>query len=192
MRQNWDELKPQVEAGMAALAGDLDVPLPRDVLGRARLAVRIGIDEHWLERQDTQAIGPELRGRLLAAVRRESRRTVRASARLAWWERNTGALSALASAAMIAICVGIIHYAATRSLTAGSDREGLASVIRAGSDVYESDPVTSSLDEDLRDLEQSIVQWPTDSSDRLEDGLQQLDEQIDSLQMDAFGENGTL
>ena len=41
MRQNWDELEKQVEAGMAALAGELDVPLPRDVLGRAR---RVGDD----------------------------------------------------------------------------------------------------------------------------------------------------
>ena len=189
MRDDWDKLEREVEAGMDALGERFDVATPRDVIGRARLAARVALDERWLDSTDI-SITPALRERLRATVRREMGRGSPAAARLDWFRRNTRGLSALASAAMIGICVGVIHHAGSLSGRSYYGDGSVESLVDPGAEVYPSDRLTASLDDDLKDLEERIVEGPAE--DRVEEGLRQLEEVIDTLQKDLSIENGTL
>ena len=185
--EEFERLESEIEAELSALKSHLDVRVPRDVIGRTRLAARIALDEHWLDSHDDPALSPKARNRLLTTVRRSIQPPGAQPVRRAWWVRNTRVLSALASAAMIAVCVGIIHQAGSRSRHVRSGEtqsEPLVAFVNTDRVAGDSEVNTVALGLDLDDLEASIMQWPGET-DRLEDGLQQLDEQLDSLQMDT-------
>ncbi len=179
MQNDWEQLEQDVDAGMAAIAPALAVTLPRDVLDRARVAVRVADDELWLA-----AAGPEAPSTSAIHIARTAVRCeLKRMSRTRWWSRNARALSSLASAAMIGICIGVIHFAARRG-EPPAQFDPLEAIATASLWSDESDRTASELDEDLQTLEQSLVGWPTEV-DRVEDGLQQIDEMLDALQLDS-------
>ena len=191
MNQNWEQMEQDAGAGIDAIGASLETVLPRDVAERARLAARVALDERWLATQEASALPSELRDRLTALVHRELANSSPASLRRSWWQRHDRGLSALASAAMIGICVGVIHHAGTLSSNRVRPANTFDQFMQTGEEVADADPLTSDLSDDLDDLEDSMARWPTES-DRIEDNLQQLDEMIDTLQLDSVNGSETL
>ncbi len=186
MDENWTQLEADIDAQLAALADQLNIAAPREVLDRTRVCVRVALDEQWLDAQlESAAPHPAAQRRLRAVVRQEL-----GAGRSpghppdGWVQRNIRGLAALSAAAMLGLCVGVIQYAASRRpAEPGPASDDFEAFLTSASRVYEVDPLTASLDEELQQLEESVTQWPSDHDD-IETGLQNLEKIINELQAD--------
>lgn len=189
MNEDWTQLETQIDEMLTQLAPHLDAPATPQAIEHARLAARVALDEGILQNRELP-VPPLIRERLRALVRREARSQPSSGAWIAWWQRHGRMLSACASAAMIAVCFGLIrHTGSAPGTNTLITNDALDRFVDAGESAYQGDPSSADIEDDLQDLEERIVAWPTDS-DRLEDNLQQMQEMMDTLQLDATG-NGT-
>jgi hypothetical protein len=150
-------------------------PGPSDeTLDRVRGAVRVAIDERWLEKYEAPAPAPEAIHRIKAAVHE----TLRAGDRRGVRYRVFGAMSA---AAAILLAVGVVRFAAPRA-TGALDMAGPGDSFTAAWDAIENDTGMKSLTTDMAWLDEEMNAWanrPARPTDDLE--MESLQDQVDQL-----------
>jgi hypothetical protein len=176
--EDLNHLEQEVEAGLALLGRELDVPLPESTRQRVAAAVRIAIDEHWLaERAD---VAPS-RG-TLTHVRGEVRRELSRRSRL---ERIWRACSLGAAAAMVLLCIGLVQHATVLRRAATSAEviapgEMVELFVAAGDQVLQEDGSTAAMRADLGAIEEGIARLTPDH-DEIDDGLNSIGDEAEKL-----------
>jgi hypothetical protein len=178
MSDDLDRLEREVESELAALAGQLPVELPGPLVLRVKAVVRHQSNEGWLADQPGPRPSTDILRRIKQAVHEELGRMTASSNRSAWGRAS----AVVAAAAMIALCVGVIHHAGTlKPAIAAADADAEAHVdqfLSAAERVFSDEPLTASIESDLSDVEDNIVRWR--AAEQNDDGwLRDLMKEID-------------
>lgn len=181
MTDEMNRLEREVEAMMRSLSADFPVEVPAALVLRVKAAVRHEVNEEWLAGQPAPLPSGEAMQRVHGAVRGELARWMTA-ARRSTWGRTA---SALAAAAMIALCVGVIRQAgnlrnAARSGVPEIDaaQAHLERFMTAAEEVFATDSLTASIHDDLSVIEEDIDGWRTAAGET--GGLGEIVREIDS------------
>lgn len=172
MSDGSDRLESEIEAELQSLAPGLPVQPSEGVVLRVKAAVRHELNEAWLAGHPTPAPSPEVVHRVRETVHEELDVRDRSSGtdddcvgrspRRSVW---SPAWASLAAAAMIGICVGIVHHVGTleaRSRPMASARAAEASLdlfVDAAEEIFAEESLTASIVADLDLLQESISQW---------------------------------
>lgn len=200
MSDELDKLESQADAELSVLARHFDVPTPGEVTQRARLAARIALDEQWLsEHSASEPLSPELRDRLRRAVHEALAAEQPASAGAArtsipklrastgtptWLQRNSRGISALAAAAMIALCVGIAHFAGSLRMPQDAVvRNDPQPPARQATDAT-VEVASAKVEQELQKLEEAGTLW-ADEEDQLEASLRDIADTLDSMDLES-------
>jgi len=203
MSGHSDNLEREIDDGVASLSADLAVELPEALIRRVKAAVRHELNEAWLADQPAPVPPPEVLRRVRVAVGEELRRLAgedRPSSpaakhadtelaglrgRRAVWLRM---LPPVATAAMIGICIGVIHYVGSLKPAPPRDQPAGGAMVErfveAAEQTYAEDPWTTSMLAGLDAIEESITEWQPvrDYSTEL---LEELVSEIDELLADS-------
>jgi hypothetical protein len=207
MSDDLNRLESEVGALLAPLAERLDAAPPEGVVHRVRAAARHALNEAWLADQPTAAPPAGTVGRVQAAVRDaitntrpETLRPVsdpslnddaEALVKMPGGARWRG-LSSLAAAAMVGICVGLIHHVGTLNPMAEHSepaQELLDRFVQA-EDALTEDPWALSVSAGLDAIERSINEWEP-VEDYNTELLDQLAAEIDELLAESGAERST-
>jgi hypothetical protein len=210
------QLEREVETTLAAWGNAFDVSPPQAVVLRVQAAVRQEVNERWLESHAHPEPSAETLGRVRYAVRRELSASGPAlhgvGGNTVAGRVSRGAiartLSVLAAAAMIGLCVGLIHYAGTLKPDGGAyvqkntpvDQTALENMVASVEKILEapaqSSPIGSDLGEigsELDALETSIAGWSASDSDAYGfDNLEDVADELDRLMTEPVMDSDTL
>ncbi len=169
MNDELDKLEREVEAALASLSADLTLEPAETLVHQVKEAVRHELNAAWLTQQPSPLPSAEALQRVRAAVHRELQEpelqlAVEAKAdhgpparRFAW--SPAGPL--LAAAAIIAICVGVIHYLGSLKPPALPDDPATEAkvdlFVEVAEQVFAPNPLTASIIADLDVLEENIA-----------------------------------
>jgi hypothetical protein len=102
MTEDFDKMEREIDEALASLADDLSLEPPVAVTRRIKVAVQHELNEAWLADHPSPGPSPEAIRHVRMEIDAELRR-IRRFRRLRGW-------SAVAAAAVIAVCVGIFQY----------------------------------------------------------------------------------
>ncbi|UCD28132.1 MAG: hypothetical protein JSV03_13705 [Planctomycetota bacterium] len=169
MTEDLDKLEAEVEAMLASLASKLSVRPRPAAVERTKAAVRHQLNESWLADQATPAPSPFALQRVRSAIDDELKRPMYSFARTMTW-------ASLAAAAMIAICVGVLHY----GQTVKPSPLDLDLFVQAAEETLMENPFTTAITLDLDVIEDSINNLATTTNYDTEI-LYDIGNQIDEL-----------
>lgn len=198
MTDDLDRLECEIKVMLTAWGPELSVEPSEAAVLRAKAAARHELNEAWLAEQPAPVPSDETLKRVRSEVRAELSRAVAETdlGRRRWFGWGPG-LSSLAAAAMIGICVGLIHYVGTlRTALPQVNAQTKATVnyfAEAAEDWLAAEPVTTALRSELDTLEQSIGKWqPGQTADQTESFNELIDALDELLSRPAANQNTSI
>lgn len=195
----FGQLEAQVEAELAGLAQHIDARVPEGLIERLGAQTRLAVHEAWLAEQPHPRPSPALLQRVGERIAAELSAAPAVAGPRRWWPPNSRTGGALAAAAMLLMCIGVIRTVGSGSgrgasvMPATEVHESVSVFVQAAETALTGDTFSAATISELDGIGRRISAWPESSQsqdDELDAVMQKLMEAFEQADQPTEGALG--